>query len=186
NDHGYGDGLLRMGWWSSPVLIAGLAAAYFLAGKLGLLLAFEQANATAMWPPTGIALAAFLALGYRVWPGIFLGAFLVYFTTTGALVTTLGIALGNTLEGLAGAYLVNRFAHRAHAFDRPPDVLKFAALAALAGTTVSPLFGVTSLALGGHPDWAAYGRTWLPWWLGDVGGALIVAPVLLLWSQNPL
>ena len=176
---------MRMGWWSSPVLIAGLAAAYVLAGKLGLLLAFVQANATAMWPPTGIALAAFLALGYRVWPGIFLGAFLVYFTTTGSLATTLGIALGNTLEGLAGAYLVNRFAHRAHALDRPPDVLKFAALAALAGTTVGPLFGVTSLALGGHADWAAYGRTWLTWWLGDVGGALIVAPVLLLWSQNP-
>ena len=175
---------MRTEWESSPVLIAGVAAAYVLAGKLGLLLVFVQANATAMWPTTGIALAAFLSLGYRVWPGIFLGAFLVYFSTTGSLATTLGIALGNTLEGLAGAYLVNRFAHRAHAFDRPPDVLKFAALPALVGTTVGPLLGVTSLALGGYADWAAYWRTWLTWWLGDVGGALIVAPALLLWSQN--
>ena len=143
------------------VVFFGLAALYFLAGKLGLLLAFVHANATAVWFPTGLALAAFLLLGYRVWPGIFLGAFLANLTTAGSVATTLGIATGNTLEGLAGAYLVNRFAHGVHAFDRPQDVFKFTALAALASTTVSPFFGVTSLALGGYADWAEYGRIWL-------------------------
>src|SRR5213594_2227338 len=175
---------MRVPWGTPPIVVLGLAAIYLLAGKLGLLLAFVHASATAVWPPTGIALAAFLLLGYRVWPGIFLGAFLVNLTTAGSVATTLGIATGNTLEGLAGAYLVNRFAHGAHAFDRPQDVFKFAVLAALASTTVSPFFGVTSLALGGYADWAEYGRIWLTWWLGDVGGALIVAPVLLLWSQD--
>jgi len=169
---------MRVPWGTPPIVVLGLAAIYLLAGKLGLLLAFVHASATAVWPPTGIALAAFLLLGYRVWPGIFLGAFLVN-------LTTLGIATGNTLEGLAGAYLVNRFAHGAHAFDRPQDVFKFAVLAGLASTTVSPFFGVTSLALGGYADWAEYGRIWLTWWLGDAGGALIVAPVLLLWGQDP-
>ena len=176
---------MRVRWGTPPVVVLGLAAIYLLAGKLGLLLAFVHASATAVWPPTGIALAAFLLLGYRVWPGIFLGAFLVNLTTAGSVATTLGIATGNTLEGLAGAYLVNRWAHGAHAFDRPPDVFKFAVLAALASTTVSPFFGVTSLALGGYADWAEYGRIWLTWWLGDAAGALIVAPVLLLWGQNP-
>jgi len=176
---------MRAPWGTTPVVILGLAALYFLAGKLGLLLAFVHASATAVWPPTGIALAAFLLLGYRVWPGIFLGAFLVNFTTAGSVATTIGIATGNTLEGLAGAYLVNRFAHGAQAFDRPQDVFKFAVLAALASTTVSPFFGVTILALGGYADWAEYGRIWLTWWLGDAGGALIVAPVLLLWGQDP-
>jgi PAS domain S-box-containing protein len=175
---------MRAPWGTTPVVILGLAALYFLAGKLGLLLAFVHASATAVWPPTGIALAAFLLLGYRVWPGIFLGAFLVNLTTAGFVATTIGIATGNTLEGLAGAYLVNRFAHGSHTFDRPQDVIKFAALAALASTTVSPFFGVTSLALGGYADWAEYGRIWLTWWLGDAGGALIVAPVLLLWSLD--
>src|SRR3989441_7915847 len=131
-----------------------LTLVYFVAGKLGLLLAFVHASATAVWPPTGIALAAFLLLGYRVWPGIFLGAFLVNLTTAGSVATTIGIATGNTLEGLVGAHLVNRFAHGAHAFDHPLDVFKFAALAAIASTTVSPFFGVTSLALGGYADWA--------------------------------
>src|SRR2546425_6184030 len=175
---------MRMPWATTPVVILGLAAVYVLAGKLGLLLAFVHASATAVWPPTGIALAAFLLLGYRVWPGIFLGAFLVNLTTAGSMVTTLVIATGNTLEGRAGASLVNRFAHGAHAFDRPLDVFKFVALAALASTTVSPLFGVISLALAGYADWAEYGRIWLTWWLGDAGGALIVAPVLLLWGLD--
>jgi PAS domain S-box-containing protein len=176
---------MRVPLVTPPVVVIGLAAVYLLAGKLGLLLVFVQANATAVWFPTGLALAAFLLLGYRVWPGIFLGAFLVNLTTAGSIATTLGIATGNTLEGLAGAYLVNRFAHGAHAFDRPQDVFTFAVLAGLASTTVSPFFGVTSLALGGYADWAEYGRIWLTWWLGDAGGALIVAPVLLLWGQNP-
>ncbi|HZC81433.1 MAG TPA: MASE1 domain-containing protein [Nitrospiraceae bacterium] len=177
--------VMRLQLGTSPVVVFFLLAAlYFLAGKLGLLLAFVHASATAVWPPTGIALAAFLLLGYRVWPGIFLGAFLVNLTTAGSVATTIGIAIGNTLEGLAGAYLVNRFAHGSHAFDRPPDVFKFAALAALTSTTVSPFFGVTSLALGGYADWTEYGHIWLTWWLGDAGGALIVAPVLLLWSQD--
>jgi len=176
---------MRASWGTPPVVVLGLAVVYVLAGKLGLLLAFVHASATAVWPPTGIALAAFLLLGYRVWPGIFLGAFLVNLTTAGSIATTIGIATGNTLEGLAGAYLVNRFAHGAQAFDRPQDVFKFAVLAALACTTVSPFLGVTSLAIGGYADWAEYGRIWLTWWLGDAGGALIVAPVLLLWGQDP-
>src|SRR5258706_391968 len=73
-----------------------LCLVYFLAGKGGLKLAFVHANASAVWAPTGIALAAFLLLGYRVWPGIALGAFLVNITTAGSVATSLGIAAGNT------------------------------------------------------------------------------------------
>src|SRR5437016_12610359 len=89
-----------------PKVVAGLAAVYLLAAKLGLMLAFVHASATAVWPPTGIALAAFLVFGYRVWPGIFAGAYLANITTAGTVATSLGIAAGNTLEGLTGAYLV--------------------------------------------------------------------------------
>jgi len=80
-----------------------LAAVYFVAGKFGLRLAFAHPSATAVWPPTGIALAAFLILGYRVWPAVFAGAFLVNITTTGSLATSVGIGVGNTLEGLLGS-----------------------------------------------------------------------------------
>ena len=83
-----------------------LAAVYFAAAKLGLMLAFVHASATAVWPPTGIALASMLLLGPRVWPAILLGAFLANVTTAGNLWTSLGIATGNTLEGVLGAWLV--------------------------------------------------------------------------------
>src|SRR5574341_2561055 len=97
-------------------LILGLAALYFLAGKFGLRLAFANPSATAVWPPTGIALAAFLTFGRRVWPSIFAGAFLVNLTTAGTVATTFGIATGNTLEGLVGAALVERWAGGRRAF----------------------------------------------------------------------
>src|SRR5437773_6993766 len=61
-----------------------LGGVYVVAGKLGLALAFVHASASPVWPPTGIALAATLLLGYRVWPGLFLGAFLVSVTRAGS------------------------------------------------------------------------------------------------------
>src|SRR5881628_3438394 len=134
--------------FSGLPLIGILAIIYFVAGKLGLMLASLHASASPVWPPAGIALAALLLLGYRAWPAIFVGAFLVNVTTAGNIATSLGIAAGNTLEAVCGAWLVNRFARGTRVLDRPPDVFKFA-LAAVISTAVSPSLGVTSLALGG-------------------------------------
>src|ERR1700716_1048763 len=154
-----------------------VTAVYMIAGKIGLSLASVNASATAVWPPAGIALAAFLVLGYRVWPGILLGAFLVNLTTTGIVSSSIAIAVGNTLEGLLGAYLVTRFANGRHVFERPPDVFKFAALAAVTSPVVAASVGLTSLFLTGNAAWTALGSIWLTWWLGDAGGVLIVAPL---------
>jgi PAS domain S-box-containing protein len=161
-----------------------LLGVYFVAGKLGLMLAFVHASATAVWPPTGIALAAFMLLGFRVWPAILLGAFLVNLTTVGSVATSLGIAVGNTLEGLLGAALVERFAHGRNVFDRAPDCFKFIGLATLLSTTVSATVGPSSLALGGYASWDRFGAIWLTWWLGDAAGALLVAPLLVLWGRD--
>ena len=162
-----------------------LAIVYFIAGKLGLRLAFVHASASSVWPPTGIALAAFLVLGYRVWPAILCAAFFVNVTTAGSVATSLGIALGNTLEGLVGAYLVSRFANGRRAFGSARDTFRFAILAAMLGTTVSATIGVTTLSVAGFAGWNDYGRIWSTWWLGDAVGALVVAPVVLLWSADP-
>src|SRR5881397_3977503 len=141
SSNGGGDGLMRVPLGSPPVVIFGLAAVYALAGKLGLLLAFVHPSATAVWPGTGIALAALLLLGYRVWPGIFLGAFLVNLTTAGSILSSLGIASGNTLEALLGAYLVTRFANGRRVFDRAEDIFKFLFLACILATTVGASAG---------------------------------------------
>src|SRR5579863_1014109 len=162
-----------------------LAAIYFVAGKAGLSVAFVHPSSTAVWPATGIALAAFLVLGYRVWPGVLLGAFLVNITTVGTALTSLGIATGNTLEGLIGAYLVSEFANGRKCFERVQDTFKFALLAGLVATAVSATLGVTTLCLGGFADWAEFRAIWLTWWLGDAVGATIMAPLLLLWIANP-
>ncbi len=163
-------------------VLAGLCAVYFVAGKLGLRLAFVNASATAVWAPTGIALAAFLIFGLRVWPAILLGAFLVNLTTAGSLGTSISIGVGNTLEGLVGAYLVNRYANGRLAFDHARDIFLLAGLAAVGSTTISATVGVTTLSLAGFARWAHFGPIWMTWWLGDLAGALVVTPVVLLWS----
>jgi diguanylate cyclase (GGDEF)-like protein len=166
-------------------LAAGVVAAvYFLVGKLGLSLAFVHPCSTAVWPPSGIALAAFLILGYRVWPGVALGAFLVNVTTAGSTWTSIAIAVGNTLEGVAGAYLVSRFANGARCFDRVQDTLKFAFLGGLACTAISSTIGVSALALGGFARWADYKPIWFTWWLGDAAGILVLGSLLLLWNSD--
>src|SRR6266513_2679923 len=167
--------------FSGLPVIGILTLVYFIAGKFGLMLASLHPSASPVWPAAGVALAALLVLGYRVWPAIFIGAFLVNVTTAGNAATSLAIASGNTLEAVCGAWLVNRFAGGTTVFDRPQGVVKFA-LVAVVSAIISPVFGVTSLALAGFADWANYGPIWLTWWLGDTTGDLLVAPSVILWS----
>src|SRR5204863_314899 len=148
--------------FSGLPVIGLLTLVYFIAGKFGLMLASLHASASPVWPPAGIALAALLLLGYRAWPAIFVGAFLVNVTTAGNVATSCAIATGNTLEALAGTWLVNRFAGGRNVFDRPQGVFKFA-LAAAISTVISPVFGVTSLGVAGFADWANYGAVSLTW-----------------------
>ena len=167
------------------VIGCALFAAYVVAGKLSLRLAFIHPSASVVWPATGIALAALRVLGLRFWPAILAAAFVVNITTAGSAATSLGIAVGNTLEAVAGCWLVNRWAGGRAAFDTPRNVFRFAALAGLLSTTISATLGVTSLSLGGYAAWSEYASIWFTWWLGDATGALVVAPLLVLWAVRP-
>ena len=162
-------------------LLLGLAVVYFIAAKLGLRFAYINSSVTVIWPPAGIALAAFVLLGYRIWPAILGAAFLANYTTTGAILPSIGIALGNTVEGLLGSYLVNRFARGGRVFDRVRDIFRFVGLAALLSTIVSASLGVLSLYAGGLLSAQDAPRVWLTWWLGDAVGDIVVAPALILW-----
>jgi integral membrane sensor domain MASE1 len=92
-----------------PALLL-LTLLYFCAGKLGLSVAFLHRSASAVWPPTGLALAAVLLLGYRFWPAILAGAFLVNWSIPQPVAPSLAIAIGNTLEALVGAMLARKVA----------------------------------------------------------------------------
>jgi diguanylate cyclase (GGDEF)-like protein len=159
-----------------------LTIVYFYAGKLGLSLAFVNPSATAVWPPAGIALAAFLILGNYAWPAILVGAFLVNLTTSDAVLPSLAIAFGNTFEGFVGATLVNRHANGMRAFERGQDVIKFAILGGMVGPVLSATVGITSLVWGGLATPADILPVWSTWFLGDVTGILIVAPLIILWA----
>jgi diguanylate cyclase (GGDEF)-like protein len=168
-------------------ILTGVAvfAVYIVAGKFSLRLASVHPSVSPVWPPTGIAIATLLMLGRRFWPSIFAGAFVVNVTTTGSIASSLGIALGNTLEALVATSLVTRFASGRHAFEKSWDVLRFGLYAGMMSTALAATIGVTSLTLGGFASWNQYGLNWRTWWLGDATGALIFAPFLLLWTLNP-
>jgi PAS domain S-box-containing protein len=164
--------------------MAALAAVYFCGGKLGLKLAFLHANVTAIWPPTGIALAVLLLHGWRLWPGVWLGAFLVNVTTSGAVLGSAGIASGNTMEILAGFWLVERWANGRRFFERAPDIFKFIALAALLSTMLSATVGVTCLTVSGLAPTSQLIPIWVTWWLGDAVSAVILTPLIVTWSTE--
>lgn len=167
--------------WLIRVIV--LAAIYALAAKLGLSLAAGTPQVTALWPPTGLALAALLILGYRLWPGILLGAFVANLLTNEPAYVAAGIAAGNTLEALAGSFLLNTLGFR-RSFERIKDLVLFGIFAAVLSTAVSASIGTLSLALGDLISWRAFQSVWFTWWTGDMMGALIFAPPLLAWAEK--
>jgi diguanylate cyclase (GGDEF)-like protein len=162
-----------------------LTAIYFAGGKFGLTLAFVHPSATAIWPSLGIALGALLIFGYDIWPGILLGAFLVNLTTAGTAITSIAIAMGNTLEALCGAFLINRFAGGRDAMNRSRDIFKLAFLGGMLSSTIAATVGVWSLVWGGVATPHEAMSIWRTWWLGDSVSVIMITPMLLLWNSNP-
>src|SRR6266702_1092662 len=142
------------------VELTGIAVIYVGLAKLSLALASIHPSATPIWPPTGYALAVVLLLGYRISPAIFLGALLANVTTAGSVGTSLAIATGNTLESLVGAYLINRWSDGRSTFDTPAGVARYA-------------------------EWSEVRSIWTTWWMGDLAGALVITPAIVLWGTTP-
>ena len=163
--------------------LAAVAAVYFLLAKAGLEFASINASATPIWPPTGFAIAAVLLFGYRVAPAILAGAFLANATTAGTVATSLAIGLGNTAEGLLIGYLVKTRSGGRATFETPSRVAFFA-LACLFPTAISATIGATTLAATGFAGDAEILQLWLTWWIGDLAGALVVCPALVLWWMH--
>lgn len=173
--------------YSSPRDVARLAAVaflYFTVAKLGLELASVHPNASPVWPATGVAIGAVLLWGYRVAPAVFLAAFVVNQLTAGSIFTSLSIAAGNTLEALAASYLVQRVGGGQQIFGDAVGVARFAVIA-LVSTAISATIGTGSLAISGYLQANTLQHVALTWWLGDLAGALVVTPVVVLWGCTP-
>ncbi|WP_405429018.1 MASE1 domain-containing protein [Streptomyces erythrochromogenes] len=160
-------------------ILAAVAAVYYAAAQVGLLHQLVRDQVTPLWPPTGVALAALLIMGLRVWPGIALGAFLVNVFLGPSLVSVLAIAAGNTLAPVCACLMLRRAGFR-NELDRLRDVLALVFLGALAGMLISSTIGSGVLVLSGALDAADFWPTWSVWWTGDAMGILVVTPFLLV------
>ncbi len=161
-----------------------VALAYVLGAKAGFTLAFTTKQVTAVWPPTGIALAALLLWGYRVWPGIWVGAFAINAVSSEPLWTAAAIATGNTLAPVFGNFLLRRVGGFENTLDRVRDVLLLALFGSAIAMTVSATSGVVQLALARIIPWNAFASVWWVWWAGDAMGVLFVTPLLLAWITS--
>lgn len=161
----------RVAWF------AGLSVAYLATAKLGLGLDPVGGFATLVWPPTGIAIALLALRGAGLWPAVALAAFIANRSSGASWLVAGGIAVGNTLEAVLGARVISRFgaAGPIHRVAQAVAVLA----AALCSPLVSATVGVLSLRLGGVVERPNVFDAWVAWWLGDVLGALVVAPLLL-------
>jgi PAS domain S-box-containing protein len=160
-----------------------LAALYFVAAKLSLLMAIPPGYATAIWPPAGITLAALLVFGPRIWPGVWLGAALVNATVEYSWAAAALIATGNTLEALAGAYFIRRDMGIPRRFERGADVANFLALCA-ASATIAASVGTFALSFGRPMASADVAYNWWTWWQGDACGMIIVTPLILSFMRR--
>ncbi len=158
-----------------------LATVYVVLALLGLKLDAVAGFATLVWPPSGLSLAALLLFGQRLWPGVALGAFLANLFVGAPLPVAAGIALGNTLEAVFGAGALRRIPGFHISLTRLADVLGLIVLAAVLSTLVSSVIGVSSLLLGKIITLSNLIQTWRAWWLGDLVGDLLIAPLLLTW-----
>jgi signal transduction histidine kinase/CheY-like chemotaxis protein len=162
-----------------------LLIVYLAAAEFGLsFFALIHPSASAVWLPTGIAMAALLLGGFRLLPAVFAGAFIANVTTAGSVASSLAVAAGNGLEALLAVALVERFAAGSRAFTSAAGILKFVVLAGFLSTTVSATIGVLSLTLAGLAPNANTAEVWLTWWLGDAAGAVVVTPLIVLWWTN--
>jgi PAS domain S-box-containing protein len=172
-----------------------MAAAYYVVGRLGLLLAIPPGYATAVWPASGIALAGTLLFGYRVWPGILLGSFLINLrtsldtTSTASILNTTALAasigIGASLQAIAGAFLIRRFTQYPTALVEARDIIKFLLLGGPVSCLVNATWGVTSLLLGDVIQPVDYLFHWWTWWVGDAIGVITFTPLILIWVAKP-
>ena len=144
-----------------------------------------QPFATPIWLPAGGVIAAFIVFGYRVWPAVLLGSFLGHISSLGFVGASFVVPVGATLEGLAGAYLVNTFAHGVKAFDTAKDVFRFAFFTCICAPSINAAIGIAVNYFGGHGSFENSALLVLSWWLSHGIGALVLAPFFILLFGAP-
>ncbi|MBI2807512.1 MAG: PAS domain S-box protein [Planctomycetes bacterium] len=170
-----------------------VAATYFVAGRLSLLLAIPPGYAAPFWPAAGFAVAALLVWGNRVWPGVMLGSFLVNVPTTfdshSAVAVTMSLALpltisaGAALEALVAAVLVRRWGGYPD-LNREQTVAKLLILGGPVSCLINATVGVAALWSMARITNVDLAYSWWTWWVGDSIGVFVATPLAILWANR--
>jgi signal transduction histidine kinase len=170
--------------WITYVLLNILTAILLImVERVSMQVAIAQGNVSPVWPAAGIGIAVVWRFGYGLWPGI-LAASLTFTYGTGApLLTTMGAALGNVFEAVLAVWLIRKYISTGYPLKTPRDVFKYFVLAALVATALCATFGVLGICFSGMEPWSQFNYLWSTWWLGDLMGAMIVAPALMTWAR---
>ncbi len=171
-------------------LWAGIAVLYCVAGWVGKQMALPPGYVCAVWPPSGIALAAVLLFGPGVWPSVWLGSFVGNLTSPMGVAPTLtsiavatAIATGAALQAHIGAWLVRRHGFRPE-LDRVEDVFQLVTLGGLLACLLNASIGTIALDLAGLMSGAPATQAWFTWWLGDSLGVILIAPLCLVFATR--
>ena len=174
--------------WQPFLLLLGVAVLYYATARLGLVLQLPKTNASPVWPPSGVGLAAMLLFGVRIWPSIMVGAFLANLLTLPHTLegfwASAAICLGNTLEVVVAWWLLRRLIPSLSLFERSRDVLWFTVTVGI-GCAVASTTGATAIWLAGIIPSEIVTRVWGTWWLGDTVGMLVLAPALYCVWREP-
>ena len=172
------------GVWSNPTtrfvlhLVMAILA-YYIAGTIGQATTnIRSGNLGPVWPASGIALAIVLRYGYRVWPGLAAGSFLVAFQSPVSAMTAMGQATGATLAAVTGAFLLRRVTRFDPALSRLKDALALIVIGAFGATVLSASIGMAALYATGAQPYSGLGEAWLIYWLGDATGVLLITPLV--------
>ncbi len=161
-----------------------LTLAYYLASKLGCVLAFFAPPTTVVWPAVGVGLAGMMLWGYGVAPAIFLGSILANYQLGSYWQTPLLVSLGNFLQSFTGYFLIRSFGFGNECFQTPRGVFRFFAFAGVFSSLLGSSIGSYAFLKG--PSFLKIQTPWmfaLAWWLGNISGALIITPLILFWSR---
>jgi len=158
--------------------------AYFVAGKLGQATTnIRSSNLGPVWPAYGVALAAFLQYGYRVWPAIISSAFLVAVQSSAPPLAAAGQATAATVAAATGSLVLRRIPNFDPSLPRLRDALGLIVFGAFGSALLSSSFGILSLYATGIQPYSGIASAWLVYWLGDSTGVLLVTPLAFTLPQ---